>query len=306
LRTAKPPWIKARAPGSAEYLKTRDLVQRLQLHTVCQEAHCPNIGECWAQHTATFLIMGEVCTRACRFCAVKKACGALLSAPDGEEPRRVAEAVYELGLRHTVVTSVTRDDLPDHGAAHFAETVKAIKGLAPNCRVELLIPDMGGERNRLDTIMQSGVDVLNHNLETVPRLYPTVRPEADYRRSLLILKWAKEIKPGVLTKSGIMLGLGETREEVLRLMDDLREDSVDIMTIGQYLRPSPAQIPIESYVRPEEFKELETIAAQKGFRFAESSPLTRSSYHAWRHTSAASAGQRGGLSPAVEPLAEKV
>ena len=283
---AKPPWIKVRAPAQAGYQDTKALVERLSLHTVCREAMCPNIGECWAAHTATFLIMGRHCTRACRFCAVQKGLDHLLAEPDPEEPERLAQAVMELGLKHAVITSVTRDDLPDYGASHFAATVMAIKKLSPECKVELLIPDMRGCRSAIKTIVESGVDLLNHNLETVSRLYPQVRPEADYAQSLSVLKWAKEMSPHILTKSGIMVGLGETPPEVHALMEDLRGSDVDIITIGQYLRPSKAQTPIVRYVTPDEFKEFEKVAFEKGFKFVESGPLVRSSYHAWKHSEA--------------------
>jgi len=285
----KPPWLKVKAPLSSEYQETHALVETHKLHTVCKEAHCPNIGECWSKRSATFLIMGDLCTRSCRFCAVKKGTPRpgrenSLRPLDPGEPERVALAVKALDLKHAVITSVNRDDQPDNGAAHFAATVKAIKQYAPLCKIELLIPDLQGSRLDLQTIMQSGPDVLNHNLETVPRLYKAVRPKAGYIRSLSILKWAKELNPSALTKSGIMVGLGETKEEVLALMDDLLYSGVEIMTIGQYLRPSLRQLPVKSFVRPEEFKEYEKIGRKKGFKFVESGPLVRSSYQAWKHT----------------------
>ncbi len=288
-RLQKPVWLKARAPGSPEYLETKSVVKGLKLHTVCEEARCPNIGECWSHHTATFMIMGDLCTRRCHFCAVKKGTSAQglensLVPLDPFEPERVGIAVKELKLEHVVITSVDRDDVQDNGASHFAKTVAAIHQHSPACRVELLIPDMQGSRPDLETIMQSRINVLNHNLETVPRLYKKVRPGAGYIRSLSILRWAKELDPNVLTKSGIMVGLGETKEEVLRLMDDLRDADVDIMTIGQYLRPSLRQTPLRAYISPEEFKEYETLGLEKGFSFVESGPLVRSSYHAWKHT----------------------
>lgn len=283
---AKPPWLRVKAPGSPDFQSTKDLVERLGLNTVCREAMCPNIGECWAARTATFLILGNYCTRACRFCAVKKSGSAHIPPPDSREPERVARAVKELGLKHAVITSVTRDDLKDYGAAHFAATVRSIKSYSPACKVELLIPDFKGCRESLETVIASGVDLLNHNLETVPGLYAQVRPGADYLRSLSLLRQAKEILPELITKSGIMVGLGETKEEVWALMDDLRGSCVDIMTIGQYLRPSAAQTPVVRYVAPEEFAEHESVGLAKGFWFVESAPLVRSSYHAWKHSAA--------------------
>ena len=288
-RLQKPVWLKARAPGSANYLETKSVVKGLRLHTVCEEARCPNIGECWSHHTATFMIMGDLCTRRCHFCAVKKGTSESgmdnsLSPLDPFEPERVGIAVKELKLRHAVITSVDRDDVADNGATHFKRTVAAIRAQSPECRIELLIPDMQGSQTDLEVIMKSGIDVLNHNLETVPRLYKKVRPGAGYIRSLSILRWAKEFAPNVLTKSGIMVGLGETKLEVLSLMDDLRDAGVDIMTIGQYLRPSVRQTPLRAYISPEEFKEYELLGLEKGFAFVESGPLVRSSYHAWKHT----------------------
>ena len=283
-RIVKPAWLKVKAPGSPEYMETKSLVKRLRLHTVCEEACCPNIGECWTHHTATFMIMGELCTRRCHFCSVKDGSEHNLEALDPLEPHRVGLAVKELGLRHVVITSVDRDDLPDFGAAHFAQTVRAIKNHAAGCKIELLIPDLQGSRDDLATIMEAGVTVLNHNVETVPRLYKKVRPGSGYIRSLSILRWAKELDPNSMTKSGIMVGLGETKAEVLALMDDLLGNNVDIMTIGQYLRPTTKQMPVKAFITPEEFKEYAEIGKAKGFRFIESGPLVRSSYHAWKHT----------------------
>jgi lipoic acid synthetase len=280
----KPSWIKAKAPGSPEYLETKKLVTALRLHTVCEEARCPNIGECWSHHTATFMIMGDLCTRRCHFCSVKKGTSETLVALDPDEPERVGVAVKELRLQHAVITSVDRDDVFDNGASHFAKTVAAIRKHAPECKIELLIPDLKGSEPDLKTIVSSGIDVLNHNMETVPRLYKKVRPGAGYIRSLTILRWAKEYAPHIMTKSGIMVGLGEERDEVLTIMDDLRASNVDIMTIGQYLRPSENQLPVKSFVTPEEFKDYEEQGLQRGFKFVESGPLVRSSYHAWKHT----------------------
>lgn len=284
-RLVKPPWIKARAPGSPQYLETRRLVKDLRLHTVCEEAMCPNIGECWSHHTATFMIMGDLCTRRCHFCSVKKGTAETLSALDPYEPERVGIAVKELRLKHVVVTSVDRDDIEDFGASHFVKTVNSIRKHSPDCKVELLVGDMRGSVKNLEIIMAAGVDVLNHNVETVPRLYKKVRPGSGYVRSLTILKSAKELDRRALTKSGIMVGLGEGKDEVLRLMDDLRFCEVDIMTIGQYLRPTQKQLPVKAFVTPEEFKEYEEEGLKRGFRFVESGPLVRSSYHAWKHTS---------------------
>lgn len=280
----KPPWLKVRAPGSPGYMETRGIVKGLGLVTVCEEARCPNIGECWAHSTATFMIMGELCTRRCHFCSVKKGTAETLQPLNPHEPENVGTAVKELKLKHAVVTSVDRDDLADFGANHFTQTVAAIHKHAPNCKVELLIPDLMGSHEALEIILGAGIDVLNHNIETVPRLYKKVRPKAGYIRSMTILKWAKEIDPAVMTKSGIMVGLGETKEEVLSVMDDMRAANIDIMTIGQYLRPSERQRPVNAYITPEEFKEYEIEGLKRGFKFVESGPLVRSSYHAWKHT----------------------
>ena len=280
----KPNWLKVKAPGSPEYLKTRETVKTHKLVTVCEEAMCPNIGECWTHRTATFMIMGELCTRRCNFCNVKDGDDSNLEPLDPFEPVRVASAIKKLGLKHAVVTSVDRDDQPDYGANHFAQTARAIKSQNPDCRIEFLIPDMNGSKDALAIIMQEHIEVLNHNVETVPRLYRKVRPKAGYVRSLSILSWAKELAPQTLTKSGIMVGLGETKEEVFALMDDLRAVGVDIMTIGQYLRPSDKQMPVKFFVTPEEFKEYEVVGKEKGFKFIESGPMVRSSYHAWKHS----------------------
>jgi lipoic acid synthetase len=280
----KPPWLKVKAPGSPEYLETKELVKGLKLVTVCEEARCPNIGECWSHSTATFMIMGELCTRKCHFCAVKKGNSETLVPLDQDEPERVGQAVKQLGLRHAVITSVDRDDVADNGASHFRKTVLSVKRNAPECKIELLIPDLKGCAEDLATIVTSGIDVLNHNVETVPRLYKKVRPGAGYVRSLTILRRAKEFAPHIMTKSGIMVGLGEEKAEVLALMDDLRACNVDIMTIGQYLRPSERQLPVKEFVTPEVFKEYEAEGLKRGFKFIESGPLVRSSYHAWKHT----------------------
>jgi lipoic acid synthetase len=284
-RLVKPPWLKAKAPGSPEYLETREIVKSHQLNTVCEEAHCPNIGECWSHHTATFMIMGELCTRRCHFCSVKDGTTENLEPLDPFEPHRVGVATKKLGLQHVVVTSVDRDDVDDFGAGHFAKTVRSIRLHSPECRIELLIPDMRGSVDAVKIIMAAGIDILNHNVETTPRLYKKVRPGAGYIRSLTILRAAKEFDPTAMTKSGIMVGLGETRDEVLRIMDDLRASNVDIMTIGQYLRPTAKQLPVREFITPEEFEDYRIQGLARGFRFVESGPLVRSSYHAWKHTS---------------------
>lgn len=275
-----PPWLKVRAPGSPEFLATRKTVQSLGLHTVCEEAHCPNIGDCWSHKTATVMLLGDTCTRNCGFCAVKH--GRPIEV-DPDEPLRVAQAVRELGLRHVVITSVDRDDLPDGGASHFAATARAVKALVPDCRVEVLVPDFQGNAESVRTVATSPVDIFNHNLETVPRLYREVRPGAKYDRSLGILADAKAARPDCLTKAGIMLGLGEETAEVLALFADLRAVQCDILTVGQYLRPSQGHLPLVRYVPPEEFAALRNSALGLGFRHVESGPLVRSSYHAWTH-----------------------
>lgn len=283
-RLVKPHWLKVQAPGSSTYMETREIVKKHSLTTVCEEAHCPNIGECWSHHTATFMIMGDKCTRRCHFCSVKDGTSENLEPLDEFEPLKVGQAVKKLGLEHVVITSVDRDDIADYGAGHFAKTVRAIHHWAPTCKVELLIPDMNGSKQDLATIMESGVDVLGHNVETVPYLYKRVRPASGYIRSLSILKWAKEIDPSTRTKSGIMVGLGETREQVHRLMEDLVACNVDVMTIGQYLRPTAKQAPVREFVTPEEFDAYKQTGLSKGFNYVESGALVRSSYHAWKHS----------------------
>jgi lipoic acid synthetase len=277
-----PDWIKVKPPGNPNYLRLKRILREKNLHTVCQEARCPNIGECWGHNTATFLILGDTCTRGCRFCAIDKGKPLAL---DPEEPRNVALVVRDLGLAHIVVTSVNRDDLSDGGSHHFAKTVFWIKALNPGIRVEVLIPDFKGDLKALETVVQSGVHVLNHNIETVPRLYGKVRPGHTYACSVNILKTAKEMRRDVLTKTGMMLGVGETREEVMTTLYDLRANDVDIVTLGQYLQPSIRQLPVERYVTPAEFQEFKEDAAKLGFRHVESGPLVRSSYHAWSHVS---------------------
>lgn len=283
-KRTKPEWLRVRAPGSEEYLVTRSVVKSRNLHTVCEEAQCPNIGECWSHSTATFLIMGDTCSRNCHFCAVKKGKACTLLPLDPEEPERVGMAVRDLNLKHAVITSVTRDDIPDGGASHFAMTASAIHHHAPECRVELLIPDFQGREDDIRKVMDSRVDILNHNVETVPSLYCRVRPSASYARSLSVLSAAKKFDSAARTKSGIMVGLGETKEEVLSVMDDLLAHNVDIVTIGQYLQPGVRQVPVRRFVHPDEFLELEKEGLRRGFSYVESGPLVRSSYHAWKHT----------------------
>jgi lipoyl synthase len=275
-----PEWIKVKAPGSPNYLRLKRILRDKNLHTVCEEARCPNIGECWGNKTATFLILGDTCTRGCRFCAIDKGKPLAL---DPEEPRNVALVVKDLGLDHIVVTSVNRDDLPDGGSSHFAKTVFWIKSLSPATRVELLIPDFDGSLAAVKTVVDSGIEILNHNIETVPRLYGKVRPGHSYECSLDVLKSAKELRSDLLTKSGLMLGVGESYEEVVRTLHDLRRNQVDIVTLGQYLQPSNRQLKVERYVTPAEFIEFKSAAEELGFRHVESGPLVRSSYHAWSH-----------------------
>ena len=273
----RPRWLRAPAPAGENYRDLKDLIDRLRLHTVCESAACPNVGECWNQRTATFMILGNVCTRRCGFCAVQK--GAPLPV-DYDEPRRVAEAVAAMGLKFAVITSVNRDDREDGGAELFALVIKAIRERIPGCGVEVLIPDFQGSHAAVETVMAAAPDVLNHNTETVPRLYRQVRLGARYERSLDVLAHARAISPGTPTKSGLMLGLGERTDEVLAVMRDLRAHHVQILTLGQYLRPSPQHLPIVRYVAPEEFEEFRRAGYQMGFAHVESGPLVRSSYHA--------------------------
>ena len=275
----KPPWLKVRAPGGPRYLRLKNLMRSSNLHSVCEEARCPNIGECWEDLTATFMILGDVCTRNCGYCAVKHGRPAW---EDREEPLRVGRAVAELGLEHVVVTSVNRDDLADGGAAHFAATVRAIRREAPGCRVELLIPDFQGDAGALETVIESRPDVLNHNTETVPRLYKVARHGGRYERTLDLFRRARRMAPSLATKSGIILGLGEARDELLATMRDLRGVDVNVLTLGQYLRPSAAHLPVARYYRPEEFAELAEAGRAMGFGHVEAGPLVRSSYHAKR------------------------
>ena len=273
----KPDWIRVKAPNSEQYHETRKLMRKMNLTTVCEEAACPNIGECWTKQHATFMIMGETCTRACSFCNVATGRPDDL---DAMEPTRVAVAVQKMGLKHVVVTSVDRDDLDDGGADHFVRTINEIRRLAPDTTIEILTPDFKGKADAVETVAKSGPDVFNHNLETVPRFYPSIRPGSRYFTSLALLNDVKKTDPTIFTKSGIMVGLGETREEVMQVMDDLRVADVDFLTIGQYLQPTRKHAKLEKFVTPEEFKTYEKIARSKGFLMVSSSPLTRSSYHA--------------------------
>ena len=279
-----PDWIKVRAPVSPDYFRTRAILGELKLHSVCQEACCPNIGECFSHRTATFMLMGDVCTRNCPYCAVAHG---KVRPLDSDEPRRIAEAVARLGLQHVVVTSVDRDDLVDGGAAHFAATAAAIKSLQAQARVEVLVPDFQGLQSSVETVVRSPVDIYNHNIETVPGLYRSVRPGGHYQLSLEVLRHAKRtaaaIGKSMFTKAGVMLGLGETNEELLAVVRDLRDAGCDILTLGQYLRPSKEHIPVARYVPPAEFAELKSAALAMGFHHVESGPLVRSSYHAWEH-----------------------
>ncbi len=273
----KPEWIRVKAPGSAGWAKTAEIVRANGLHTVCEEAGCPNIGECWEKKHATFMIMGDTCTRACAFCNVRTG---LPLALDGDEPQKVGAAVAKLGLSHVVITSVDRDDLADGGAQHFAETIAAIRALSPGTTIEILTPDFLRKPGAIEVVVAARPDVFNHNLETVPGNYLTVRPGARYFHSLRLLQQVKELDPTIFTKSGIMVGLGEERNEVLQLMDDLRSAEVDFITIGQYLQPTRKHHKVEKFVTPDEFKAYETVAYAKGFLMVSSSPLTRSSHHA--------------------------
>jgi lipoic acid synthetase len=274
----KPDWIRVRVPAaSREYGETRRILREHALVTVCEEAACPNIGECWSQRHATMMIMGDTCTRACAFCNVATG---LPKALDASEPGNVADAVAKLGLQHVVITSVDRDDLTDGGAEHFAQTIRAIRAATPETTIEVLTPDFLRKDGAVETVVEAGPDIYNHNLETVPGLYLKIRPGARYFASLRLLQKVKEISPTMFTKSGIMVGLGEEREEVLQVMDDLRAADVDFLTVGQYLQPTRKHAEVKRFVPPDEFKALETTALAKGFLLASASPLTRSSYHA--------------------------
>ncbi len=276
-RGPKPEWLKVRAPGSPNYQRLKGLMANLRLHTVCEEAHCPNIGECWHHGTATFMILGDVCTRACGYCAIAHGRPAGL---DTAEPARVANAVHALGLQYVVITSVDRDDLPDGGASIFAATITGIRERLADCRVEVLIPDFKGDEAALHAVLDARPDILNHNTETVPRLYRLARPGGRYPRTLELLDRARRYTPDIPTKSGLMVGLGETWDEVVATLSDLREVGCAILTLGQYLSPSPSHLPVVKYYHPDEFDMLKAIALNMGFGHVEAGPLVRSSYHA--------------------------
>jgi len=277
MQTKRPDWFRVKLPGGEEYHRMKGLLRTANLHTVCEEAVCPNIGECFGQGTATFLILGNVCTRSCNFCAVAKG---VPSALEEGEPEKIAQAVEHIGLQHVVITSVTRDDLPDGGAGHYAKTIKAIRTQNPACTIEVLIPDFKGSIESIEIVLNEGPHILNHNLETVPRLYPDVRLGADYERSLSLLKEAKQIDLELTTKSGLILGMGEEHDEIIDVMKDLRGVGCDILTIGQYLCPGKGFLPIKRFYHPDEFIHLKYEGEKMGFRHVESGPLVRSSYHA--------------------------
>ena len=273
----KPPWLKKRIPPFQDLQKVKSILDETDLHTVCEEARCPNLGECFAKGTSTFLILGNICTRDCGFCAVEHG---VPVPPDASEPLKVAQAVQSMGLQYVVITSVTRDDLIDGGASLFVKTIQAIRALDSKVKLEVLIPDFQGDSTSLEMILKEGPDVLNHNIETIARLYPEVRPQADYERSLDLLKKSKKLHPDIFTKSGFMLGHGETQEEVLELLRNLREVRCDFLTIGQYLQPRPNRLPVMRFIPPEEFEEYKKIGEEMGFRAVASGPFVRSSFHA--------------------------
>jgi len=284
LPSRKPSWLKVKAPGGHNYVRLKHLMRELNLHTVCEEAHCPNVGECWEHGAATFMILGDVCTRNCGYCAVAHGRPPVT---DYEEPSRVANATATMNLRHIVITSVDRDDLPDFGSGIFAETIRLVHERVPGCSVEVLVPDFQGDRDAIARVLDAEPEIYNHNTETVPRLYKRARPGGRYPRVLSIFELAKKLAPVIPTKTGIMLGLGETIEEVLAVMKDLRTVDVDILTLGQYLRPSDDHLPLDRYYTPEEFALLRSEGLAMGFRHVESGPLVRSSYHAWEQVQAA-------------------
>jgi len=286
----RPPWLKVRFPAGENYERLRVLMRDQELHTVCEEAHCPNIGDCWNRGTATFMILGDTCTRSCGFCAVKTGRPGTV---DLGEPRRVALAIQRMGLRHAVITSVNRDELADGGSNIFAETIRWTRKLSPEVTIEVLIPDFKGVWSALQNVLDAQPEILNHNTETVPRLYSTVRPQGNYQRSLELFRQARQMDPGALTKSGLMVGLGETVDELVAVFRDLRDVGVEILTVGQYLRPSPDHLPVVRYWTPEEFASLKETALALGFRHVESGPLVRSSYHAEE--------QVRGAAPAIRP-----
>lgn len=282
----RPEWLKTRQPVGDNFLKIKRLLRSSELHTVCEEANCPNIGECFSQRTATFLILGDVCTRGCRFCNVENGVPMPL---DFDEPERVAKAVKEMGLKHIVVTSVTRDDIPDGGASVYAMTISQIRKYNPESTIEVLIPDFKGSDDALNTVIRESPEVINHNIETVPRLYKTVRPGAEYGQSLNLLKTVSASSFPITAKAGLMAGLGEQFQEIVEVMKDIRDSGCDILTIGQYLSPSRNHLPVHRYYHPDEFKELKAIGLEQGFKYIEAGPLVRSSYHA--------AMQMGGVTP---------
>ncbi|MEO5903816.1 MAG: lipoyl synthase [Gemmatimonadaceae bacterium] len=284
LPERKPSWLKVKAPGGPNYLRLKHMMRELDLHSVCEEAHCPNVGECWEHGTATFMILGDVCTRNCAYCAVSHGRPPKY---DISEPDRVAEAIAQMQLQHAVITSVDRDDLPDFGAYIFAETIRQIHARVPDCSVEVLVPDFQGKEESIRAVLEARPEIYNHNTETVPRLYKKCRPGGRYLRVMEIFRTAKRIAPDIPTKTGIILGMGETLEEVIEVMKDLRSVDVDILTVGQYLRPSESHIALDRYVTPEEFRQLYEVGMSLGFRHVESGPLVRSSYHAWEQVQAA-------------------
>ena len=284
LPERKPSWLKVKAPGGPNYLRLKQMMRELDLHSVCEEARCPNVGECWEHGTATFMILGDVCTRNCAYCAVAHGRPPKY---DIEEPERVGQAIAEMRLQHAVITSVERDDLPDFGAYIFAETIRQIHARVPECSVEVLVPDFQGNEDSIRTVLEARPEIYNHNTETVPRLYKKARPGGRYARVMEIFRLAKRIAPDIPTKTGIILGMGETIEEVVAVMHDLRAVDVDILTLGQYLRPSENHIALDRYYTPEEFRYLRDVGTEMGFKHVESSPLVRSSYHAWEQVQAA-------------------
>ena len=301
-RQPKPEWLRVRAPGSPSYLRLKGLMRGLELHTVCEEARCPNIGECWNHGTATFMILGEVCTRACSYCAVPHGRPA---APDRSEPERVASAVQALDLAYVVITSVARDDLPDGGASIFADTIRETRARAPQCRIEVLIPDFQGSGAALRSVLDARPDVLNHNTETVPRLYRMARSGGRYARTLELLDRSRRAAPGIPTKTGLMVGLGEERDELVATFKDLRDVDCQILTLGQYLRPSAAHAPMVRYYHPDEFHELKEIALEMGFIQVEAGPLVRSSYHAHETADAYGRAKVGSEKARAAPITER-
>lgn len=284
LPARKPSWLKVKAPGGENYLRLKHLMRELDLHTVCEEAHCPNVGECWEHGTATFMILGDVCTRNCAYCAVAHGRPPKF---DPAEPSRVAEAAKAMNLQHLVITSVDRDDLPDYGAWAFAETIRQVHEAVPGCSVEVLVPDFQGDEDAIRSVLEARPEIYNHNTETVPRLYKKARPGGRYERVLEIFRTSKRLAPDIPTKTGIILGMGETNEEVLQTMRELRTVDVDILTLGQYLKPSDDHIALDRYVTPEEFAMFREEGKKMGFKHVEAGPLVRSSYHAWEQVQAA-------------------